>query len=169
MADGSDGPDCTQDLLLRWRDGDRGALDTLLVRDLPWIRGRIGRRLGDHLRGNVRIQFSAGEVVQEKQGLGALNQHIIDAHGDQVDADRVMSSQLLCDHQLGADAVGSGNQHGFSIASRWQCEHSAETAQARQHFRTLCSFYEWLDALDEFGASVDVDACIFVGKRFIGH
>jgi RNA polymerase sigma factor (sigma-70 family) len=46
----TDGPSETLDLLERWRRGDRGALTTLLERDLDWIRGFVHKKLGPSLR-----------------------------------------------------------------------------------------------------------------------
>ena len=40
----------TMDLLLRWHEGDRAALDELIARDLPWIEQHVRRRLGPALR-----------------------------------------------------------------------------------------------------------------------
>lgn len=44
------GADPTLELLQRWHAGERGALDELLRRDLPWIRARVRQRLGPALR-----------------------------------------------------------------------------------------------------------------------
>lgn len=43
-------PTDTFDLLGRWRSGDRDALNTLLHRDLDWIRQRVHQQLGQGLR-----------------------------------------------------------------------------------------------------------------------
>lgn len=45
-----DDPVETKALLLRWFNGDREALNTLVERDLPWIRNRVRKRLGSFLR-----------------------------------------------------------------------------------------------------------------------
>ncbi|MBI5853295.1 MAG: sigma-70 family RNA polymerase sigma factor [Planctomycetes bacterium] len=45
-----DASDDTRILLLRWHAGDRQAIDTLLARDLPWIRDLVRARLGPLLR-----------------------------------------------------------------------------------------------------------------------
>jgi RNA polymerase sigma-70 factor (ECF subfamily) len=54
-------PSETRDLLQRWRQGDRGALDTLLERDLPWIQAHVRRQLGPALRSRLE----SGDIVQE--------------------------------------------------------------------------------------------------------
>ncbi len=40
----------TARLLVRWRQGDRKALEQILARDLPWIEALVRRRLGPQLR-----------------------------------------------------------------------------------------------------------------------
>ena len=47
------------------------------------------------------------EVVQQRDRLGADADHVIDVHGDAVDADGVVAAGLLGEDQLGADAVGA--------------------------------------------------------------
>src|SRR5262245_60828530 len=46
-------PSETRLLLQRLREGDRGALDALVARDLDWIRGYVRRRLGNALRSRM--------------------------------------------------------------------------------------------------------------------
>ncbi len=62
---------------------------------------------GDHLRCDVDIELAGGVVVQEEQRLGATDDQIVDAHGDQVDADAVVHAQIHCQTQLGANAVSA--------------------------------------------------------------
>ena len=51
----------TVTLLQRWHAGDRAALDTLLARDMPWIREHVERRLGQLLR----AKGEADDYVQD--------------------------------------------------------------------------------------------------------
>ena len=122
------------------------------------------RNAGDHACGDVDIEPAAGEVVEEKQRLCALHQHIVDAHGDQVDANRVVLDQAAaqasawCRHrQCRIPARVRGT-------ARRQCEQAAKTAQPGQHFGSLRALHQRLDALDEFVAGIDVDAGIFIGQ-----
>ncbi len=66
---------------------------------------------GDQLLDVVRVELADGDVVEEEQGLGALAHQVVDAHGDQVDADGVEPADGLGDQGLGADAVGGRHQH----------------------------------------------------------
>jgi hypothetical protein len=52
----------------------------------------LGYSLDDCL-GIIDFQLPGGIVVKEEQGLGAAGKNIIDAHGDQVDANGVMFVQ----------------------------------------------------------------------------
>ncbi len=113
--------------------------------------------------GNAGIELAAGEVVEEKQRFRALRQHVIDAHCNEVDADRVVPFGLLGEHQLGADTVRARHQNRFAIALRRQREQPAEAADAGQHFRPQRAPDQRLDAFHEFVARVDIDAGVLVG------
>jgi RNA polymerase sigma-70 factor (ECF subfamily) len=54
-------PPRTVDLLRAWHAGDASALDTLLARDLPWVRGEVSRRMAAELRGRADVD----DVVQQ--------------------------------------------------------------------------------------------------------
>ncbi len=53
------------ELLERWYDGDRQALETLLQRNIPWIQGYVRRRLGSLLRAKAESCDFVQEVVVE--------------------------------------------------------------------------------------------------------
>ncbi len=55
----------TVELLHRWHAGDRGALDTLIERDLPWIRNYVASRLGPLLRARGETQDYVQEAMIE--------------------------------------------------------------------------------------------------------
>jgi len=55
----------TTQLLRKWQEGDRAALDSLLVRDLPWIQERVRRRLGPLLRARAETDDFVQEAVAE--------------------------------------------------------------------------------------------------------
>ena len=114
--------------------------------------------------GGVDVELAGGEVVEEEQRLGALHEHVVDAHRDQVDADRVVAVELLGELELGADAVGARDQHRLAVLAR-QVEQRAEAAQAAHHFGPETALDQRLDAFDDFVARVDVDAGVAVGER----
>ena len=98
-----------------------------------------------------------------------LDEDIVDAHSNEIDADCVVLVQLLCELQLGADAIGPGDQDGLPEAVGRQCEHPAEAAEAGQHFRPVRLRDDRLYSLYERLAGVDIDARVFVGKRILAH
>ena len=55
----------------------------------------------------LRVGLLDGEVVEQRDRLGADADEVVDVHRDAVDADRVEAAGLLGDDELGADAVGA--------------------------------------------------------------
>ena len=56
----------------------------------------------------------------------------------------------LGDDQLGADAVGAGNQHWLLVTQGGEIEQAAESADAADHARTVGARHVGLDTLDDF-------------------
>ncbi len=117
----------------------------------------------DDIGGDADVEPLAREVVEEEQRLGALDEDVVDAHRDEVDADRVVPVEREGELQLGADAVGAGDQHRLAIALR-QLDQRAEAADAGQHLGPHRPLRERLDALDQRVAGIDVDAGVAVRK-----
>ena len=113
--------------------------------------------------GHVEVEFAGGVVVEEEQRLRALHGDIVDAHGDEVDADTIVAPRVDGEAQLGADSVGARNQYRFAITLR-QAHQRAETADAGQHFGAVGTAHQGLDAFDERVACVDVYASVSVGQ-----
>ena len=67
------------------------------------------------------------EIVEEEQRLGALDQDVVDAVIDEIDADGVVPVGQERDLQLGADAVGARDEHRMLVSSASR----AETARRR--------------------------------------
>ena len=117
----------------------------------------------DDRSATVDVQLAGGEVVEEEQRLGALHHHVVDAHGDQVDADGVVPAAVDRQPELGAHAVGAGDQHRLPVALG-QLDQGAEAADAAQHLGAQRASHERLDALDQLVAGVDIDAGVAVGE-----
>ena len=109
------------------------------------------------------IEFAGREVIEKKQRLGALHNHVVDAHGDQIDAHGVVTPRVDGKAQLGADAVGSRHQHGLAVAVQRHFDQGAEAADAAQHFATHGAPDVGLDSFDEFLAGVDIDSGLAIG------
>ena len=69
-----------------------------------------------------------GQIIQKEQRFGALDDEIVYAHGDQVDADRIVDAGAEGEFQFGADAIGRGDEQGVFEAGRTQIEQSAKAA-----------------------------------------
>jgi hypothetical protein len=73
-----------------------------------------------------------------------------------------------CDLQLGADAVGGGNQDGIAVARGLQVEQGAEAAQARRRAAACRAGGERLDRLDERRPRIDIDAGVAIAAGVYG-
>ena len=89
--------------------------------------GHAGDDLGDLLR----HVLPAGDVVQEKQGLGPHADDVVDAHGHAVDAHGVVLVHEEGQLQLGAHPVGAGDQNGVGDPRQVQFKQPAEAADVR--------------------------------------
>ena len=86
----------------------------------------------DELLDDVGIDAAHGQVVEEEERLGAQGENVVDAVIDEVGADGGVDAGGGGDFQLGADAIGAGNQHGLSPALQVQSEERAEGADAAE-------------------------------------
>ena len=118
---------------------------------------------GDEALTHPDVELAGRKVIEEKQRLGPLHHHVVDAHGDQVDAHRVVAAGVDGEAQLGADPVGSRHQHGLAVAIQRHFDQGAETAQAAQYFAAHGALHVGLDAFDEFLAGVDIDSGLAIG------
>ena len=117
----------------------------------------------DHRCGRVHIQLAAGKVVQKEQGLSALHQHVVHAHGHQVDAHGVVHIPLKREFELGAHAVGAAYQHWLFVSLR-HFKQRTEATNTGQHAFAHRLFGQRFDAFDQGVARVNVHACGFVGQ-----
>ena len=121
----------------------------------------------DHIGGGSDIKFAAGKVIEEEQRFGALRQNVIDAHRDQIDADRVVTVELEGEFELGAHAIGTGNQYRLFVFGGQTAE-CTEAADPGHHFGPHGSLGKGLDVFDECVAGVDIDAGVTISECFGG-
>ena len=126
---------------------------------------------GDDRGRRLRIELAAGEVVEEEQRLGALHHEVVDRHRHEVDADAAMQAGLDRDLDLGADAVGGGDQHRILEARRLEVEQAAEAADFGIRAGARGGADHRLDEIDQAIAGVDIDARIRVSEAVfaVGH
>ena len=102
--------DDTRDLLQRWHGGDRAAIDALVARDLPWIRGYVQQRLGPLLRARgdtmdyvqdaviAVLEYSPRFLTDNRARFRALlarivENHLRDAHDHHMAACRALARE----------------------------------------------------------------------------
>ena len=81
----------------------------------------LAAAIGDslhHGRHRLRAELAGGQVVEKKEGLGPAGDHVVDAHGHQVDADAVVAAMGLGQFELGAHPIGARHQQGLAQARR---------------------------------------------------
>ena len=100
----------------------------------------------------------------EEQRLGALHHDVVDRHRHEVDADAVMQAGLDRDLDLGADAIGGGDQNRVLEARGLQVEQAAEAADLGIGARARGGADHRLDEVDQPVAGIDVDAGICVSQ-----
>ena len=112
--------------------------------------------------GLLGVEVSGGVIIEEEERLGALDDEVVDAHGDEVDADRVEEPGLDRELHLGADAVGGGHQDRVGIAGGLEVEQAAETADRAIGAGALGRADRRLDQVDEAVSGRNIDAGIGV-------
>ena len=68
----------------------------------------------DYLHRDLRLEFTGGQIVEEKEGLRALYGYIVYAVVYQVFADRVVAPRGEGDLELGSHAVHGAYKHGLA-------------------------------------------------------
>lgn len=117
---------------------------------------------GDDLFEQRRVVLAARDVVEEEQRFGALGCNVVDTHGHAVDADLIVLVRHLGDHELGAHAVGAGNQHRFAVAEGGEIKQATEASDAADHAGTARAGHVRFDALDYLVAGFDTDSCLLI-------
>ena len=123
-----------------------------------------GGDAGDDGRALLGVELSRREIVEEEQRLGALHDEVVDAHGDEVDADRVVLARFDGHLELGADAVIGGDQHRIGETGGLEVEQPAEAADLGVRAWPPGRAHQRLDLLDHGVAGIDVDACLGIGE-----
>ena len=111
-----------------------------------------------HRRPDRRIELAAREIIQEKQWLSALDHKIIDRHGDQIDADRVVARSFNRDFDFGADAIGGGDQDRVGKTGGFEVEQAAEAADFGAGPGARRCAHQRPDHFHHAVAGIDVDA-----------
>ena len=81
---------------------------------------------GDDRCGDAGVEFAGGEVIEKEERQSALHGDVVDAVIHQIFADGGVAAGEKSELELGADAVGGGDQDG--LAKALQKKASAEAA-----------------------------------------
>ena len=98
-----------------------------------------------------------------------MHHEIVDRHGDEVDADGVVHAGFDRDLDLGADAVGGGDQHRILEARALEIEQSAEAADLGVGAGPRRRLHQRLDQLHHAVAGIDIDAGLRIGEALFAH
>ncbi len=120
------------------------------------------RHAGDDSFDLGRIVMADGHVVEEEQRLGALRQHVVDAHGHGIDADRVVLVHLEGEFEFGAHAVGAAYQNRLLNGEFRQVEHASESAYVAHSAEACGRCHMRLDASDDLVSGFEIDTGFFV-------
>ena len=80
------------------------------------LHAAVGDALDD-FGGGGGVEGVEGEVVEEEEGFAALDDEVVDVHGNEVDADGVVFFEGGGDFDFGADAVGAGDEDGVFVVA----------------------------------------------------
>jgi len=86
----------------------------------------------DHLFGDTDVELAADEIIEKKNRLRGLSEHVVDPHRDEIDADRIVNARHKRDPEFCPDAVGRGNKHRIAILESLEVEQAAESSDARE-------------------------------------
>ena len=121
----------------------------------------------DNGRNLDRVELADGDVVQEEERFGALDENVIDGHGDAVLTDCIVFAHHDGQAEFRADAVGTADQDRFLDVAVHQGKEAAKAAKVTEDFRTVRGFDRIFHQFYGFVASIDVDAGISISQSFI--
>ena len=113
------------------------------------------------------LQFARADVIQKEKRFRAQHGDVVDAMIDKVLADRVVAVHGEGDFQLGAHAVGAGDQHRLAEFFGVEGEQAAEAADFAQDLAAAGGGEQARQGGFDFVAQVNVDARRGVSFRFI--
>ena len=114
----------------------------------------------DHLLDDRGIEFSHGQVIEEKKRLGALSQNVVDAMIQDVSAHTGMHSGGKRDLEFRPDAIRARNQNWILPPLTVKLKQRAESADGRQHAAAKSSPRHRSDAPLSLVCHRNIHACI---------
>jgi hypothetical protein len=108
------------------------------------------------------IQHPHGEVVHKKERARALNQDVVDAMRNDVNAHRIVLAGHESQLQLRAHAVHAGDEHGLLNAFEIGLVHGAKGADVAQYLVVERALHQRLNGPEGRSGGIDIDARIAV-------
>ena len=127
----------------------------------------------DDVEEDLLVDLVDGDVVEEEQGLGALDDEVVDIHRDEVDPDGVVLVHLDGEVDLGAHAVGAGDEDGVFVVVFEELlvvvepEEPGESPGVVDHALPVCPAEQRTDRANELVAFFDAHARIGVGEPLL--
>ena len=113
----------------------------------------------------LRIVLADCNVVEEEQRLCAAACDVVDTHSDTVNTNRVMLVHQERQLQLGADAIGAGDQNRVLHSLYRRFKHAAEAADRTEYARNISAFDKRLHLFDSFITCGNIYTCCLVTFR----
>src|SRR5713101_624609 len=113
----------------------------------------------------LRIEPTDRDVVEEIEGFGPVDDDVVHAHRDQVDADGIVAAGQESDLELRSNADGGRNQDGFAIL-RWHADEARKAAEPADHLGPARRARQRCDAAYRVLTRVDINAGLAVSQRF---
>ena len=121
------------------------------------------RDASDNLARHPDVELPDREVIEKEQRLRALHDEIVDAHGDEIDADRRMPPCIDGDLELRTDAVVRRDKYRIAVTCPLQIEEATETAEINVGAGPARRFRERLDGSNQRISRVDINARVGIG------
>tara|TARA_R110002126_G_scaffold97104_3_gene226608 strand:- start:1467 stop:2048 length:582 start_codon:yes stop_codon:yes gene_type:complete len=123
---------------------------------------------GNNRAGRFDIELAGGVVIEEEQRLGALHDQIVHAHGNEVRANAGIVSGIDREAELGADAIGRGDENRILETGGFRIEDTTKAANGAIGARPDRGLGQGLDEFDQLVRRINVNARFLVGKGAVG-
>jgi hypothetical protein len=109
-------------------------------------------------------------IVEKKERSRALHQDIVDTVVDEIPADAGIPAERGGNQGLGADAVGTGDQHRFNHCGELaDGKTAAESPHGSEHLRAMGRTHSGGNHGFRLRGSGDIDTGGGILRRFVGH
>lgn len=112
--------------------------------------------------------MSSREIIKKIKRFRANNEDVVGAHGDEVNADGVVAIERKSEFEFCSYTVGSGHQDWPSISIERNLKEPTEATNSSQALWPLGFSDEWLDALNQVVAGVNINPSVAVTERGVG-